>query len=82
MNAAVPYVFFIYIFILTWIIMMNYDKIKEFTSSERSRISFISVTISLFVFVGVATIYNLESRGENYKEKIKDISLDFSLLTK
>ncbi len=59
--------------------MMNYESIKKFTDSERSCIAFISITIALFVFVGVATLYNLESRNEDYKEKIKDISLDFSI---
>lgn len=79
MNAIVPYVFFLYMFILTWIIMMNYNDIKKFTDSDRTCIAFISITISLFVFVGVATLYNLESKDENYKEKIKDVCLDFNV---
>lgn len=82
MNAIIPYVFFLYMFILTWIIMMNYESIKKFTDSNTTCIAFISIVISLFVFVGVATLYNLETRGEDYHEKIKDVSIDFGILIK
>lgn len=80
MNAIIPYIFFIYIFILTWIVMMNYDNIKTFTKDQLSTVTFISLLISIFVFVAVATLYNIESKNENYKEKIKDITPDFTIL--
>lgn len=76
MNAIVPYVFFFYMFISTWIIMMNYDKIKDFSSSQRTCYAFISITIALFAFVGVATLYHCETKEDEYKEKIKDVCLD------
>jgi len=80
MEAFLPYLFFIYMFIATYIILMNYDKIKNFSSNMRYCNAFISIVIALFVFVGVATVYNLENRNENYKEKIKEICPEINLI--
>lgn len=73
MNPIIPYLFFIYIFISTWIVLLNYDEIKKFSSSMVFCNAYISIVIGLFVFVGVATLYNLETRGDNYKNKIKEL---------
>lgn len=73
MNPIVPYIFFVYIFIATWIIMMNYDNIKMASSSKTISIAYVSIAIATVVFVGVATLYNIESKDEDYKEKIKYI---------
>lgn len=67
-------------FLVTWIMLMNYEKILEFSSGKRSCFAFIAIVISLVAYVGVATIYNLDSRDEDFKEKIKDVSLDMSVL--
>lgn len=80
MNAVVPYIFFIYIFLVTWIMLMNYERILDFSSGKRSCFAFISIIIALVTFVGIATIYNIESRDEDYKEKIKDVAFDMSIL--
>ena len=78
MNAIIPYVFFIYMFIATWIIMMNYDKINEFSSSKKVCYGFISITIALFTFIGAATLYHFETKEDEYKVKIKDVCLDIN----
>lgn len=80
MNAIIPYVFFLYMFILTWIIMLNYPTIEKFTNSKLTCISFISITISLFVFVGVATLYHFETKDDEFKDKIKDVTIDLSCI--
>lgn len=73
MNAAVPYVFFVYVFIVTWWLLLNYEAIQKFCSTKRIAIAFVSITIAIFVFIGVATVYNLENKDCNYKEKINEI---------
>jgi fucose 4-O-acetylase-like acetyltransferase len=70
MEPIIPYIFFIYVFIVTWWLLMNYETIKEFSSSMRECNGFISITVAIFVFVGVATLYNIDTRDEDYKEKI------------
>lgn len=76
MEAIVPYIFFIYMFIITWIMLMNYDKIKSFSSSDRVSIGFISITIALFSFIGAAIIYRRETNVEDFRHKIKDVCPD------
>jgi hypothetical protein len=73
MNAIVPYIFFIYVFIVTWWILLHYKTIKEFSSTMIMCNAFISITIAIFVFVGVATIYHIEHKNENYEQLIDDI---------
>lgn len=80
MNVIIPYLFFIYMFIVTWVILLNYETIDSLTSNKIQCFTFISLTISLFTFVGVATLYNLETNPEDFKENIKDIRLDTSRL--
>lgn len=67
-------------FISTWIIMMNYDNIKEFCSNKRTCYGFISITIALFTFIGVATIYHFETKEDEYKEKIKTVYPDMGYI--
>lgn len=52
---------------------MNYNKIKSFSSDMRICNGFISLTLSVFIFVGVAAVYNCENRDQDYKEKIKEL---------
>lgn len=52
---------------------MNYETIKKFSSSMRICNAFISITISMFVFIGVATLYNLENKQCNYKDKMNEV---------
>lgn len=52
---------------------MNYEMIKGFSSSMRTCNGFISITIAIFVFVGVATLYNLDTREEDYKDKVSGV---------
>lgn len=59
--------------------MMNYDTIKKSSSSNRICIAYISTTIALFVFIGVAVIYNIESSEEDYKEKTMRIKPNVSV---
>lgn len=75
MDPIVPYIFFIYVFIVTWWLLMNYETIKEFSSSMRSCNGFIAITVAIFVFVGVATLYNIESKEESKKRNIQ-LSVD------
>lgn len=79
MDIIVPYVFFIYMFIATWLLMMNYETIKGTCSSRRIAIGYVSVAIALFVFVGVAVLYNIDSSEEDYKEKTKMIKPNVSI---
>lgn len=76
MNAIVPYIFFIYMFILTWVLLLNYDKIKSFSSSDRISIGFVALTIGLFAFIGAAAIYHRETREDEFREKMKDVYPD------
>ena len=73
MEPVVPYIFFVYIFIITWILLLNYDKIKSFSSSDRVSIGTISITIALFAFIGVAVLYHGEIKENEFKDKIKDV---------
>lgn len=73
MDAFVPYIFFIYMFIITWVLLLNYDEIKSFSSSDRISIGTISITIALFAFIGAAVLYHGETKKDEFKEKIKDI---------
>lgn len=79
MDIIIPYVFFLYMFISTWLIMMNYETIKESCSNRRLAIGYVSITIAIFVFVGVAVIYNIDSSEEDYKEKTLRIKPNVSL---
>lgn len=72
-SPWIPYFFFLYIFITTWIMMMNYDNIKVITSSMRTCNGFISLSIAIFAFVGAAMIYNIDNRHEEYHEKINEL---------
>ena len=65
-----PYLFFLYMFISTWILLMNKDSIERNSSSKRVYFGFISTTVAIFAFVGVATLYHVEHQNEDYKELI------------
>lgn len=73
MNAILPYIFFLYMFISSWILLMNYKTIREFSSSERSAVAFISLCLSIYTFVGVATMYHMEHLHDDCKELINTI---------
>ena len=60
-------------FIATWIMLMNYNNIRKFSSSDRICYGFISIAIATYVFVGVATLYHMEHLNDDYKELIKDV---------
>ena len=72
-SPWIPYFFFLYMFISSWIMMMNYDKIKSFSSSMRTCNGFISLSIAIFAFVGSAMLYNIDNRDSDYYENIKDL---------
>lgn len=72
MDIIVPYIFFLYMFISTWIVMMNYEKINNFSSSRTVCVAFISLTIAMFTFLGVATLYHKETKKENFKKNIDE----------
>lgn len=73
MNATLPYIFFLYMFISTWILVMNYKNIRNFSSSERSAVAFISLSVAIYSFVGVATVYHMEHMHDDCKELIKEL---------
>uniref|UniRef100_A0A6C0BCV7 Uncharacterized protein n=1 Tax=viral metagenome TaxID=1070528 RepID=A0A6C0BCV7_9ZZZZ len=73
MNALVPYIFFLYMFVGSWILLMNYKKILNFSKTERSCCAFICTSLAIFSFIGAATIYHLENLDSNFKELIKDV---------
>jgi hypothetical protein len=51
--------------------LMNYDKIKQSSTSMRTCNGVISISIAIFAFVGAAVLYNIENRECDYHEKIK-----------
>lgn len=72
-SPWIPYFFFIYIFISSWIMMMNYDTIKSFSSSEVTCNGFISLSIAILAFIGSAILYNIDNRDCDYHEKINEL---------
>lgn len=72
-SPWVPYFFFLYTFIVTWIMLMNYDQIKKFSSSMRTCNGFISISIASFIFIGTAMIYNIDNRNEDYHKRIHEL---------
>lgn len=53
--------------------MMNYESIKQNSSSMRTCNGFISLSIALFAFVGAAVIYNIDNRDNDYHERIHEL---------
>lgn len=72
-SPWVPYFFSLYIFIMTYVMMMNYDTIKDFSSSMRTCNGFIALSIALVTFAGLASIYNIDNRNCDYHEKINEL---------
>lgn len=72
MDTIIPYLFFIYTFIVSWICIMNYDTILKMSTSKRTALCSMSLFISIVVFVGVSTIYHFETNEDDFKSKISN----------
>lgn len=72
-SPWLPYFFFLYMFVSTWVMMMNYDKIKGMSSSPQICYGFISITIGLLAFIGSAALYNIDNKECDYHEKIREL---------
>lgn len=79
MHAIIPYVFFIYIFLVTWICLYNYETIMNFSKNKAYGFGFISLVIACVAYVGVATLYYLETDECDFAKKIDDANLDLSI---
>lgn len=72
-SPWIPYFSFLYMFIVTYVLMMNYESIKDFSSSMKICNSFIALSIALVAFVGTAMVYNIDNRESNYHERIQEL---------
>lgn len=82
MNPIIPYIFFLYIFIITWVIIKNYDLIKSVSKSKLQLVATISLLISSVVFVGLCTIYYIDCHyyNEDFEKKFEDLSINLNFL--
>lgn len=61
---------------------MNYETIMDFSQSKTYGIAFISLVIASVVYVGVATVYYIDTPECEFCEKIDNANLDLAIFSR
>lgn len=65
MNKIIPFSISSAMFIITWCILLNFDHIKNKSVNLAVAYATVSLIISVFIFVILATIYKYENMHLN-----------------